>query len=100
SLFFPAREQHVDAIKISFDGAGVELQGFVKGAASFDDMHLAAQAVPGVLEMRDAEAGPSGRVILVLLDNAIEEAAGSVEIVERPRPRHKGRQNGAGLKVF
>ncbi len=65
-LFFAAGEQHVDAVEIGFDGAGVELERFVEGAAGFEDVHLAAEAVACVLEVSDAEAGPAGGVVLVL----------------------------------
>jgi hypothetical protein len=75
-LFFSAREQHVDAVEVGLDGAGVELEGVVEGAAGLEDVHLSAEAVARVLEVGDAEAGPCGGVVLVLLDDVFEEARG------------------------
>ena len=53
-FLFAAREQHVDAVEVGLDRAGIEQQCLVKGAAGFNDMHLAAQAVARVLQMGDA----------------------------------------------
>ena len=98
--FLAAGEQHVDAVEIGLDRAGIELERLVEGAAGFEHMHLAAQAVARVLEMRDAEAGPRGGVILVLLNDVFEEAAGAVEVVERAGARHERREHGARLQVL
>ncbi len=65
-LFFAAGEEHVDAVEVGFGGAGVEREGLVEGAAGFEDVHLAAEAVAGVLEVGDAEAGPAGGEVLIL----------------------------------
>ena len=63
-------------------------------------MHLAAEAVAGVLEMGDAEAGPAGGVVLVLLDDGVEELAGAVEVVAAAGAGHEGGEHGAGLQVL
>ncbi len=99
-LFFAAREEHVDAVEIGFDGAGIELEGFVEGAAGFEDVHLAAEAVAGVLQVRDAEAGPAGGVVVVLLGDAFEELAGAVEVVAAAGAGHEGGERGSGLEVL
>ena len=99
-LFFAAGEEHVDAVEIGFDGAGVELEGLVEGAAGFEDVHLAAEAVAGVLQVRDAEAGPAGGVVFVLLGDALEELAGAVEVVAAAGAGHEGGERGAGLEVL
>ena len=75
-LFFAAGEEHVDAVEVGFDGAGIEGEGLVEGAAGFEDVHLAAEAVASVLEVGDAEAGPAGGVLLVLLDDVGRRARG------------------------
>ena len=63
-FLFAAGEQHVDAVEIGLHRAGIELQGLVEGAASFQHMHLAAQAMARILQMRDAKAGPCRARIL------------------------------------
>ena len=99
-LFFAAREEHVDAVEIGFDGAGIELEGFVEGAAGFEDVHLAAEAVARVLKVGDAEAGPAGGVVFVLLDDGVEELAGAVEVVAAAGAGHEGGEDGAGLEIL
>ena len=63
-------------------------------------MHLAAEAVAGVLEVGDAEAGPAGGVVLVLLDDGGEELAGAVEVVAAAGAGHEGGEDGAGLEIL
>ncbi len=99
-LFFAAGEQHVDAIEIGLDGAGVEGEGFVEGAARFEHVHLAAEAVARVLEMGDAEAGPGGSVVFVLGDDGVEEFAGAVEVFAAAGAGHEGGEDGAGLQIL
>ncbi len=99
-LFFAAGEEHVDAIKVGFDGAWIERKGLVEGAAGFEDVHLAAEAVRGVLEMGDAEAGPAGGEVGVLLDDGLEELAGAVEVFPAAGAGHEGGEDGAGLEVL
>jgi hypothetical protein len=98
-FFFSAGEEHVDAVEVGFDGAGVELEGLVEGAAGFEEMHLAAEAVAGVLEVGDAEARPAGGVVVVLLDDAVEEVAGAVELFATAGAGHEGGEQGAGLEI-
>ena len=99
-LFFTAGEEHVDAVEVGFDGAGIKLEGFIEGAAGFEDVHLATEAVAGILKVGDAEAGPAGGVELVLFDDGLEEFAGAVEVVAAAGAGHEGREDGAGLEVF
>ena len=68
--------------------------------AGLDHMHLSAQAVARVLQVRDAQAGPGGRVVLILLHDAGEHLAGAVEVVQRAGARHERRQHGARLQVL
>ena len=79
---------------------GSSCEGFVEGAAGFEDVHLAAETVAGVLEVGDAEAGPAGRVVVVLLDDGLEELAGAVEVVAAAGAGHEGGEDGAGLQVL
>ena len=72
----------------------------VEGAAGFEDVHLAAEAVARVLQVGDAEAGPAGGVVLVLLDDGFEELAGAVEVVAAAGAGHEGGEDGAGLQVL
>ena len=99
-LFFTAGEQHIDAVEIGFDGAGIELESFIEGAAGFEEMHLAAEAVASVLEVGDAEAGPAGGVVFVLFDDAVEELAGAIEFFAAAGAGHEGGEEGAGLEVI
>ena len=71
-LLFAAGQQHVDAIEVGLDRAGIELERLVEGAAGFEHVHLAAQPVARVLEMRDAQAGPGGRILIVLLEHDLK----------------------------
>ena len=79
---------------------GSSRRALVEGAAGFEDVHLTAQAVARVLQVRDAEAGPGGRVVGVLPDDAGEYLAGAVEVVQRAGARDEGREHGAGLQVL
>ena len=99
-FFFAAGEKHVDAVEVGFDGAGVEGESFVEGAAGFEDVHLAAEAMAGVLEMSDAEAGPGGRILLVLVDDGGEELAGAIEVFAAAGAGHERGEDGSGLEVL
>jgi hypothetical protein len=99
-LFFATGEEHVDAIEIGFDRAGVEGEGFVEGSAGFEDVHLATEAVARVLEMGDAEAGPGGGVVLILRDDGGKELAGAIEVFAAAGAGHEGGEDGAGLQVL
>ena len=63
-------------------------------------MHLAAEAVARVLQVGDAQAGPCGRVLLVLLEHALKQPAGAVQVVQRAGARHERRQHGARLQIL
>src|SRR5215469_15063629 len=63
-------------------------------------MHLTAEAVAGVLEMSDAEAGPGRSVVLVLPEDGIEEFASTVEVFAATSASHEGGESGPGLEVF
>ena len=56
---FAAGEKHMGAVEFASTEPGSG-EGFVEGSARFEDVHLAAKACGGVLEVGDAEAGPAG----------------------------------------
>src|SRR5690349_14402559 len=86
---------------------GVQLQGavefaesLVEGTARVDDMNLAAETVASILELGDAQAGPSRCKRGFLAGDAGEERMGAVEIGTRARAHHKAAEEGAGLEIF
>src|SRR5205814_1726659 len=99
-LFFSAGEEHVDAVEVGFDGAGIEGKSTIECAAGFEDVHLAPESVARVLEVGDAEAGPAGSIVAVLGDDRGEELAGAVEVFAAAGAGHEGGENGPGLEVL
>ena len=61
---------------------------------------LAAEAVTGVLQVSDAEAGPAGGVVVVLLDDGFEEFAGAVEVVAAAGAGHERGEDCPSLEVL
>jgi hypothetical protein len=59
-LLFAAREQHVNAVEIGLGRSRIELERLVEGAARAHHVNLPAEAVARILQLGNAQAGPSG----------------------------------------
>ncbi len=88
-LFFAARKQHVNAVEIGLGGSGVELEGFVEGAARAHHVNLAAKAVARILQLGDAEAGPRGGKARIGGGDTGKQSMGVVKVGTRPGAHHE-----------
>ena len=100
ALFFTAAQQHVHAIQIRLHRRRIALQRLIKRPPRLQHMHLPAQPMPRILQMRNPQPGPPRRIIRIALHHALKQLARAVQFVAAPRARHERAQQRPRLQIL